>query len=208
MYVNSHVKRLFDFSVGLMLLPFTVPLLLALSFVVLITSGWPVIFAQERIGLGGRPFRIYKLRTMVRGAEESFNEVYPPELSDLSFGKVDDDPRTTVFGRFLRYSYLDEMPQVFNVLGGSMSLVGPRPHIFEDVSRYSDYNRKRLSMKPGLTSSWYVVPHDKTLDVWTKLDLDYRENASLSLDVSILLETLSILASRTVRYLLRSPCFL
>ncbi|MFH0861281.1 MAG: sugar transferase [Candidatus Altiarchaeota archaeon] len=202
MYVNSWVKRLFDFSVSLLLLPFTVPLLLALSFVVLITSGWPVIFAQERIGLGGRPFRIYKLRTMRRGAEESFSDIYPPTEHDSPFRKDKLDPRVTSFGRFLRYSYLDELPQIFNVLGGSMSLVGPRPHIPEDVSCYSDYNRKRLSMKPGLTSSWYVVPHDKTLDVWTKLDMDYRENASLSLDVSIILRTLAILASRTLRYLL------
>jgi lipopolysaccharide/colanic/teichoic acid biosynthesis glycosyltransferase len=154
-------------------------------------STGPVIFSQKRVGLYGRKFTLYKFRTMILGAEgikshfEELNEMDGPVF------KIRNDPRITRLGRFLRRASLDELPQLFNVLKGDMSVVGPRPPLPEEVEKYEVWQRRRLSMKQGLTCLWQANGRN-TLDfkTWMKLDLDYIDNWSWWLDLKILLRTI------------------
>jgi exopolysaccharide biosynthesis polyprenyl glycosylphosphotransferase len=174
------------------------PLLLAVALGIRLTARGPVLFRQQRSGLNGRPFTMLKFRSMVTNAEQLRHELEAlNEMSGPVF-KVTDDPRITSFGRFLRKYSLDELPQLWNVLTGDMSLVGPRPLPVAEVERFDDpAHRRRLSVKPGLTCLWQISgrSHVRDFQEWVKLDLQYIDNWSLWLDLSILLRTLPVVIS-------------
>jgi exopolysaccharide biosynthesis polyprenyl glycosylphosphotransferase len=186
------LKSLMDYVLAIVILLVFSPLLLIISLSVKIASPGPVLFRQKRCGLYGRVFTMYKFRTMVSDAEmmrykmTRLNEAMGPVF------KIKDDPRIIPYiGRFLRKTALDELPQLYNVLRGEMSLVGPRPPIPEEVEEYDLWQRRRLSMKPGLTCIWQITPDRNDIDFeeWMLMDLEYIDNWSLSLDLKIFFKT-------------------
>ena len=195
-------KRFLDVSLAALVGLVCLPLAAVVAVLIKLTSHGPVLFRQVRCGLNGRPFTFYKLRTMVDGAEEMREEVEHLNQLDGPVFKAENDPRVTPVGRFLRRFSLDEIPQLWNVLLGEMSLVGPRPPLPEEVARYEKWQRRRLSMKPGLTGLWQVSGrNDLTrFDEWMELDLAYIDNWSLGLDFRILLRTIpAVLSGRGAR---------
>jgi exopolysaccharide biosynthesis polyprenyl glycosylphosphotransferase len=191
------IKRLADVALVLLALPFVLPLVGLIALAVKLDSSGPVFFRQDRVGLHKRRFRMLKFRTMVVGAErlqaqlEHLNEAKGPIF------KIANDPRITRVGRLLRRSSLDELPQIFQVLTGEMSLVGPRPMSLRDVDLFDQgIQRKRFSVKPGLTCLWQISGRsDLPFSKWLELDLRYIEQWSLSLDLKILLMTLPAVLS-------------
>lgn len=184
-------KRVFDVIGATILLLLGAPLLLTIAALVRLTSKGPALYVQERIGRDGQPFNFYKFRSMhtqahdVRVALEADNEATGPVF------KIKHDPRITPVGRILRKLSLDELPQLVNVLTGSMSLVGPRPPLREEVAAYSTYERQRLMVTPGLTCIWQVSGRsDIGFDEWVAMDLAYIRQWSLWLDLQILVRTL------------------
>ena len=189
-------KRLLDIAVSMLLLVITMPVLVIAALAIKLTSPGSIVFKQERIGLNGRIFTLYKLRTMIADAHERRGEVM--QLNEMTgpVFKANGDPRITTVGRWLRKFSLDEIPQLWNVLKGDMSLVGPRPPIPEEVASYHRWHRRRLSMKPGLTCLWQVSGRNKIdFDRWMQLDLQYIDNWSPSLDLKILLRTIPAVLS-------------
>jgi exopolysaccharide biosynthesis polyprenyl glycosylphosphotransferase len=183
-------KRVIDLvgaSVGLLVLA---PVLGLIAVWILARDGSPVLFRQFRVGLHGRPFQIVKFRTMVPDAEARIGAlVENNELAGHAF-KMTDDPRVSRTGRWLRRLSLDELPQLWNVLRGQMSLVGPRPPLPREVTGYDIWHRRRLSMKPGMTGLWQVsARHEAEFDRWVELDLAYIDRWSLWLDLQIMLRT-------------------
>jgi exopolysaccharide biosynthesis polyprenyl glycosylphosphotransferase len=191
-------KQVIDVVGAAVLLLLTVPVLLFAAIGVRLSSRGPVLFRQERSGLNGRPFTMWKFRSMVTDAEQRKHELEAlNEMSGPVF-KVTGDPRVTRFGRFLRRYSIDELPQLFNVLRGDMSLVGPRPLPVSEVKRFDDpAHRRRLSVKPGLTCLWQISGRSQLRDFreWVRLDLEYIDNWSLSLDFKILLLTVPVVIS-------------
>ena len=192
--VGLLLKRAIDIvgaSVGLIIVS---PVLLATAIAIRLGDGPPILFRQTRIGLHGRPFTIYKFRTMDVDAEERLDEVmHLNERSGAAF-KASDDPRMTRIGRFLRRTSIDELPQFWNVLRGTMSLVGPRPPLAHEVAEYDIWHRRRLSMKPGITGLWQVeARHEPDFDRWVEHDLLYIDGWSIWLDLKILAKTLPAL---------------
>lgn len=190
------VKRLLDVCVSAMLLVLSAPIILVAAIAIRLTSPGSVLFKQERIGLNGRIFTLYKFRTMIADAHERRAELnHLNEMTGPVF-KAKQDPRVTPIGRFLRKFSLDELPQLWNVLKGDMSLVGPRPPIPEEVASYHRWHRRRLSMKPGLTCLWQVSGRNNVdFDRWMQMDLQYIDNWSPSLDLKILLRTIPAVLS-------------
>jgi exopolysaccharide biosynthesis polyprenyl glycosylphosphotransferase len=188
------LKRLIDIVGSAVLLVVLSPLLLVTALAIRFGDGPPVLFRQTRVGLHGRPFTIYKFRTMVVDAEELLDEVrHLNERQGAAF-KASDDPRMTRIGRFLRKTSIDELPQLWNVLTGSMSLVGPRPPLPDEVAEYDVWHRRRLSMKPGITGLWQVeARHEPDFDRWVEHDLVYIDGWSIWLDLKILLKTIPAL---------------
>ena len=188
-------KRLIDIvgaTIGLILLS---PILLGVAIAIAATDGRPVLFRQQRAGLNGRPFQIVKFRTMGRDADEHRAELRAQnEIDGNASFKMTNDPRVTSIGRMLRRSSLDELPQLWNVLRGEMSLVGPRPHPFDDVAGYNDWHRRRLSMKPGITGLWQVRGRNEPrFDQWVTADLEYIDRWSLWLDLRVIAKTVPAL---------------
>ncbi len=184
------VRRCLDLVLSASLLIALSPFLLALAALVKLTSPGPVLFRQIRCGLHGRPFVFLKFRSMHVDAETqkaglaAFNEMDGPAF------KMTNDPRVTPIGRWLRRTSLDELPQLWNILRGDMSFVGPRPAVVEEVRQYEPWQRRRLSMPPGLTCLWQVSGrNDLSFDEWMKLDLEYIDNWSLWLDLKIAVRT-------------------
>lgn len=174
-------------AIGLILVS---PIMLAAAMIVRLTSKGPAIFAQERCGLNGRKFKLYKFRTMVCNADELKKDLMKSNDMDGAAFKMKSDPRITPLGRLLRRTSIDELPQLFNILRGDMSLVGPRPPLAEEVARYDLWQRRKLSMKPGLTCLWQVNGRsDVSFEQWMKLDLEYIDNWSLWEDAKILART-------------------
>ena len=187
----SLVKRGLDLVVSLVLLIVLAPLMAAVALVIKLTSKGPVFFRQERVGLNKRRFYIYKFRTMVPNADkmlpelEKLNEVSGPVF------KIKNDPRMTPIGRLLRRASIDELPQLFNVLEGDMSLVGPRPLPVRDYEGFNeDWQRRRFSIRPGITCLWQVNGRSSiSFEKWMQLDLQYIDQWSLWLDFKILART-------------------
>jgi lipopolysaccharide/colanic/teichoic acid biosynthesis glycosyltransferase len=176
------------------------PLLVLIALAVWIGMGRPVLFVQQRAGLHGRPFAMLKFRSMVHGAEADEAARLVPDPNGVP-SKPERDPRVTPLGRVLRRTSLDELPQLFNVLGGSMSLVGPRPLPLTMQHHVRDAQRQRLTMKPGLTGLWQVRGRSQlSFDEWMALDLEYVERWSPWLDLTILVRTLpAVLSGRGAR---------
>jgi exopolysaccharide biosynthesis polyprenyl glycosylphosphotransferase len=190
------IKQFIDTAGAMFLLMVLGPtVMLPAAIILKLTSPGPVLFRQKRAGLNGRPFTMYKFRSMVTNAEQLKGELASlNEMSGPVF-KVSNDPRVTKFGRLLRKFSLDEFPQLFNVLLGQMSLVGPRPLPVEEVSRFDDLaHRRRLSVKPGLTCLWQVGGRNEVSDFkeWVRLDLEYIDHWSLWLDIKILWRTIPV----------------
>ena len=182
------VKRTFDFVGGLVLLTLLSPLLLATLLILTITTKGNPIFCQQRLGYCGRPFRMYKFRTMVLNALELqarvANEKQGPIFKNFA------DPRVTRIGRFLRSFSIDEMPQLVNVIFGQMSLVGPRPPLACEVAKYEPWQLQRLAVKPGLTCLWQVSGRSEvSFAQWVEMDLWYLENQGVATDLNLLLRT-------------------
>lgn len=184
------IKSVIDYlgaAVGLLLLS---PLLLLIALLIKLSSRGPVVFSQKRCGVNGRIFDIYKFRTMVVNAEELKQQLTEDNEVDGPVFKIKKDPRITRIGAILRKTSLDELPQLVNVLKGEMSLVGPRPPVPDEVSQYEVWQRRRLSMKPGLTCIWQVSGrNDVSFEQWMNMDLEYIDNWSLGLDIKLLLKT-------------------
>ena len=189
--IGIAVKRLLDIVIAAASLIVFSPLLLLLGALVWLQDGRPILFRQERVGLHGRPFRVVKFRTMVPDAEARLIELEAAnEVQGHAF-KITDDPRLSRSGRWLRRTSLDELPQLWNVLRGEMSVVGPRPPLPREVIGYDIWHRRRLSMKPGITGLWQVAARrDPDFDRWVRLDLDYIDHWSLWLDLKIVARTI------------------
>jgi lipopolysaccharide/colanic/teichoic acid biosynthesis glycosyltransferase len=188
------LKRALDVVMSAALLLVVGPLLAALALGVKLTSRGPAFYRWEVVGEGGRPFTGYKLRTMVTDADDRKAALMAEnEMSGPVF-KMKKDPRVTRFGRFLRTYSLDELPQLWSVLGGDMSLVGPRPPLRSEYARFTDYQKQKLAVKPGLTCLWQVRGRSaiSDLDEWVRLDLEYIERWSLWLDLKILAATVPV----------------
>jgi exopolysaccharide biosynthesis polyprenyl glycosylphosphotransferase len=187
------LKRLLDVAVSVFILVLAMPAIAIAALAIKLSSPGSILFKQQRIGLNGRIFTLYKFRTMIEDAHERRGEVsHLNEMTGPVF-KAKSDPRVTFVGRFLRKFSLDELPQLWNVLRGDMSLVGPRPPIPEEVASYHRWHRRRLSMKPGLTCLWQISGRNNVdFDRWMQLDLQYIDNWSPSLDVKILLRTIPV----------------
>lgn len=192
LFIKYTLDRLLAF-IALMLLS---PLIILISILIKTTSKGNILYKHERIGLNGKPFSMLKFRTMFKDADKRKKGLAHLNKMDKVVFKIKDDPRITRTGKILRRFSLDELPQLFNVLKGNMSLVGPRPPLSEEVSRYKDWQRKRLSIKPGLTCLWLIRGRsDLPFEEWMRLDLEYINNWSLSLDFFILLKTIPVLIS-------------
>jgi exopolysaccharide biosynthesis polyprenyl glycosylphosphotransferase len=187
------VKRAIDITasgLGLILLS---PLFLAVAAAIKLTSPGPVFFIQKRVSLNNRKFVLYKFRSMYRGSHLRRDELAGRNIMAGPVFKVKDDPRVTPVGRVLRKFSIDELPQLFNVLAGHMSLVGPRPPLPSEVARYEPWQRRRLSMRPGLTCLWQVSGRNAIgFEEWMKLDIKYIDNWSLWLDFKIIAKTVPV----------------
>jgi exopolysaccharide biosynthesis polyprenyl glycosylphosphotransferase len=187
------VKRLFDFAasgVGIIVLS---PLFLVMAIFIKATSKGPVFFKQNRLGLAGRRFTLYKFRTMRRGAHDVLSDVSDLDLMTTPEFKEKKTKWITPIGRFMRKFSIDELPQLFNVFVGHMSIVGPRPTVPDEVEKYKDWQRRRFSMKPGITCLWQVNGRNNiAFEDWMKLDLEYLDNWSLWLDTKILMKTVPV----------------
>jgi exopolysaccharide biosynthesis polyprenyl glycosylphosphotransferase len=194
-------KRSFDVAgsaLGLLVLS---PLLVLLGLLVRVTSTGPVLFAHERIGINGRPFRLYKLRTMVLGAEGMQIDLRDANEAAGPLFKIRDDPRVTRLGRVLRRLSLDELPQLWNVLRGDMSLVGPRPALPAEMDAWTPEVHQRLHVKPGLTGMWQVSGRSTaSFEEYVRLDLYYVDNWSLWTDLAILAKTVPTVLARRGAY--------
>lgn len=185
------IKRLVDILGALLLLVLASPLLIAAALAIRLTSAGSILFVQSRVGLNKRVFRIYKFRTMVPDAERLMNGLEPHNQMTGPVFKIRNDPRVTPIGRLLRRTSIDELPQLFNVLQGHMSLVGPRPLAIRDYNGFSeDWQRRRFSVKPGITCLWQISGRNTlSFDEWMSLDMQYMDEWSLWLDLKILAKT-------------------
>lgn len=186
------VKRVIDIAVSALLLVLLSPFLLLIALAVRLSSPGPIIYSQKRVGLNGRLFNLHKFRSMREGAEQELPKLLPLNEMRGPVFKLRNDPRVTSFGRWLRRLSLDELPQLWNVLVGEMSLVGPRPPVPGEVSMYERKDRRRLSMRPGLTCTWQVSGRNEIndFDSWVRLDLEYIDNWSLSRDLVLMFRTI------------------
>ena len=184
------VKRLTDIAIAAAGLVVLAPFMAVISILIRLTSPGPVVFRQVRCGLNGRRFLFYKFRSMCRNAEELKPALEHLNTRETVF-KIPHDPRLTSIGRYLRKFSIDEWPQLWNVLRGDMSMVGPRPAIPSEVDQYKRWQRRRLRMRPGLTCIWAVSGRDNVdFETWMKMDMQYIDNWSLALDWKILLRTI------------------
>ena len=194
------VKRAFDLVAGSILFVLALPLMGVCAAVIWYTERGPILFRQPRTGLGGRPFEIYKLHTMVPNADELKGELaHLNRLSGPDF-KVELDPRVTRVGGFLRRTSLDELPQLWNVIRGDMSLVGPRPTSFL-ADEYDLWHTERLEVRPGITGLWQVSGRSEIdFDERVRLDVEYIENRGMWLDLRILFRTIGAVCNRRGAY--------
>jgi len=192
------IKRAIDIAVSFIALVILLPFFIIVPILIKLTSRGPVFFAQERSGLNSRRFYVYKFRTMRVGAEQELEALMEKNEMKGPVFKIKDDPRLTPVGKFLRHTSIDELPQLWNVLKGDMSLVGPRPPIPQEVAGYDNWQRRRLSMRPGITCLWQVNGRNKITDFndWAHLDLQYIDSWSLWLDLRILLKTIPVVLFR------------
>lgn len=188
------LKRIIDIVGGLVGSIISLPIILLVAIPLLIESPGPLIFKQQRVGRNGRLFNIYKLRSMYVDAEKRKKELMKSNKMDGHMFKMDDDPRITKVGKFIRKYSIDELPQFWNVLKGDMSLVGTRPPTVDEFEAYENHHKRRLSMKPGITGNWQVSGRSdiQNFEEVVKLDCEYIDNWSLGLDIKILFKTVGV----------------
>jgi len=188
------IKRLIDVVGGAALLVGLAPLLALAALLIKIDSPGPILFRQERIGLNKRRFQLLKFRTMLVGADQQQHGMEQLNEANGPVFKIKDDPRITRLGKFLRRYSIDELPQLFNVLNGDMSLVGPRPLPVRDVERINvQWHKRRFSVRPGITCLWQVNGRsDVSFDHWVQMDLEYIDKWCLGLDIKILIKTVPV----------------
>jgi exopolysaccharide biosynthesis polyprenyl glycosylphosphotransferase len=185
------IKRAFDLLFATIFLLIFSPLLVLIAFLVLFSSGWPIFYSQTRVGLNGKTFKFYKFRSMVKDADQRLSEVKNVHKRDHVIFKSKDDPRITPIGRILRKYSLDELPQFFNVVNNSMSVVGPRPALTREVNLYNSTYERRLNAKPGITGPWQISGRsDLDLQTSISLDLNYLTNWSFTRDLWIIIATI------------------
>ena len=187
-------KRAIDIVGSIIGLALLSPILLIVAIAIKLESKGPIIFSQKRIGLKGKEFKMYKLRSMVEDAEKLKKDLMKSnEMSGPMF-KMKDDPRVTRVGKFIRRTSIDELPQLVNVLKGDMSLVGPRPSLPKEVKKFKPWMKKRLEVKPGLTCFWQVSGRNNIdFEDWMKLDIKYVEERSFLVDIKLIFKTFFVL---------------
>lgn len=194
------LRRFQDIVLSSLALAVLWPFLLLVALIIVIDSpGASPIFAQTRVGRDGKEFTFYKFRSMIPNAESQLEELLPENEMCGPVFKIRDDPRMTRFGRFIRKCSIDELPQLYNVLRGDMSIVGPRPALPREVAQYDDYAMQRLIVSPGLTCYWQIQPNRNQLsfDEWLELDLKYIRERSFLTDWKIILSTFSAVLGMT-----------
>jgi exopolysaccharide biosynthesis polyprenyl glycosylphosphotransferase len=195
------VKRAFDLIVSAVVIVVGLPFWLAIAAAIKLTSRGPVFYRDPRIGLGEQTFAMIKFRTMVAGAADQQAALEPANEAEGALFKIRDDPRVTPIGRLLRRFSLDELPNMLNVIGGQMSLVGPRPLPLRDHALLEDWHRKRANVLPGMTGLWQISGRsDTSFDTLVRLDFFYLENWSIWLDISILAKTVPAVLARRGAY--------
>jgi exopolysaccharide biosynthesis polyprenyl glycosylphosphotransferase len=183
-------KRLLDIFGSAFLLLVLSPVMLVIAALVKLTSKGPVLYRSKRVGRMGREFDFYKFRSMYGDADARLKDILSQNEKDGPIFKMQNDPRITPLGRFLRHTSLDELPQLFNVFRGDMSLVGPRPPLPHEVEKYDEYAMERLSVRPGMTCYWQIMGRSNlSFDEWMELDHRYLEEMSVTTDLKILLKT-------------------
>ena len=193
--VYMFCKRAMDIIGSLAGLILLSPLLLIIAIAIKIEDPkGSIFFAQQRCGKDNKLFPMYKFRSMVSNAEELLEELMEHNEMDGPVFKIKDDPRITKVGKFIRKTSVDELPQLFNILKGDMSIVGPRPAIPHEVAEYKDYQRQRLLVKPGLTCIWQVSGRNSIgFDEWVDMDLEYIEKRNLWMDIKLIFKTVGVL---------------
>lgn len=197
------VKRGLDLIVAVLGLILVLPIMLVIAFAIQWDSDGPIFYQHRRIGKDGKPFNIFKFRSMVSGGDDGSYMQYLRDLIEserngtskgLPYKKMMGDPRVTRVGSFIRKYYLDELPQMINIIKGDMSLVGPRPHVQFEVENYTPDQRRRLSVRPGATGLWQVIgKSDATFNELINLDLDYIDHWSIWLDIQIMFRTMLLM---------------
>ena len=192
--IYEFIKRLIDITGSLFGIILLSPLFLITAIIIKLDSKGPVFFKQNRCGKDGNLFKMYKFRSMVADAEDELKDLKDKnEMSGPVF-KIHNDPRITKFGKFIRRTSIDELPQLFNVLKGEMSLVGPRPPIDREVDKYNSYQMQRLLVKPGLTCYWQTMGRNNIdFDRWVDLDIQYIEERNTWIDIKLILKTFFVL---------------
>ncbi len=188
------VKYIIDRVVSFLALLVLLPLLIVVAALIRLTSPGPIFFKQRRVGRNGRIFHVFKFRSMIIGAEEQKEALQDQNEMTGPVFKLTNDPRITPFGRFIRKTSIDELPQLWNVVRGEMSLVGPRPLPIEEAEQLTGWHRRRLSMRPGITCIWQVAGRNeiREFDDWAQMDLEYIDNWSLWLDFALLIQTIPV----------------
>ena len=188
------VKRFFDIVISLILLIISLPIMILIAILIKLTSTGPIFYKWKVVGLNKKRFTGYKFRTMVENADELKDKLMDQNVMNGVVFKIEKDPRVTMIGYILRKFSLDELPQLWSVLRGDMSLVGPRPPLVGELDQFESWHRRKLSVKPGLTCLWQIRGRSKIRDFndWVKLDLEYIDNWSLWLDFKILLQTIPV----------------
>lgn len=189
------IKRLIDVSVSLIAMIIAAPIMIIVAVMIKLEDPTsPVIFTQERNGVNGKIFKMYKFRSMYTDAEERLKEIQHLNEQTGPVFKIKDDPRITKVGRFIRKTSLDELPQFLNVLKGEMSIVGPRPALPREVAQYNEYQMQRLLVKPGITCIWQVSGRNHiSFEQWVEMDIEYIKTRNLMLDLKLILLTIPAL---------------
>lgn len=192
--VYAFIKRIFDLFCSLLGLVVLSPVFLISAIAIKAEDPkGTVIFKQARVGKNGKQFHIYKFRSMCENAEDMLDDLCELNERDGPAFKIENDPRVTKVGAFLRKTCIDELPQLVNILNGDMSIVGPRPPLVTEVTQYNDYQMQRLSVTPGLTCIWQIKKgEDTTFDEWVEMDLEYIRNRSVWLDIKLIFMTIAV----------------
>ena len=201
-YGYRTIKRIFDFIAALLAVVILSPTFLIIAIAIKINDPHgPVFYTQERVGKDGRRFRMFKFRSMITNADELLEKLKEQNEIEGAMFKMKNDPRITSVGRFIRKYSLDELPQLLNVVGGSMSIVGPRPPLPYEVDQYTDYDKQRLMVKPGATGMWQVGGRNAlNFDQMVELDLTYINERSIWLDLKIMFETVKVMIKPNAAY--------
>jgi lipopolysaccharide/colanic/teichoic acid biosynthesis glycosyltransferase len=183
-----------DITLSFLALLILLPIIIVTVFAILLTDGLPVFYKWNVIGLDKKPFKSWKFRSMIKNADQMKEKINHLNEMDGPVFKIQKDPRILKIGGFLRKYSIDEIPQLYSVLKGDMSIVGPRPAFQHELERYASWQRRKLSIKPGITCLWQINGRNyiKNFDEWVKLDLEYIDNWSIFLDIKIILKTIPV----------------